>query len=239
MDASKSVMKQFVIGDIHGCYDELQELLDKAGIGNEDEIIAIGDIVDRGSKSAETLAFFQQTPNARSILGNHERKHVRWFRGELEPAASQMITRIQIGEGKYPEAVAFMDSFPRFLEMPDAVLAHGFYEPGVPLTEQRETVVVGTLSGEDYLREHYSWPWYEHYDGDKPLVVGHRDYSGEMEPVVYQERVYMIDSRCVFGGSLTGLLLPDFKLISVPSRDNHWVSLQQKYANVFQDYRAT
>jgi Calcineurin-like phosphoesterase len=231
-------MKQLIIGDIHGCYDELQDLLDKAALATDDQIIAIGDIIDRGRDSARALAFFQQTPNARSILGNHERKHIRWLRGEIEPAVSQIIAREQIGNS-YPEAVAFMDTFPRFLELPDALLVHGFYEPGVPVEKQRETVIVGTLSGEKYIRDYYPWPWYEQYDGEKPLIVGHRDYSDDrMEPVVYRERVYMIDSRCVYGGSLTGLLLPDFKLISVPSRGDHWGTMLEQYADVIRQYEA-
>lgn len=229
-------MKRLVIGDIHGCYEELEDLLDKVGLASSDEIIAIGDIVDRGRDSSSALKFFQRTPNARSIYGNHERKHVRVLRGEIEPAASQIITRHQIGEKDYSAAVAFMDTFPRFLELPEALLIHGFYEPGLPVTKQRENVIVGTLSGEAYLKDHYTWPWYEHYDGEKPLIVGHRDYSGRMKPFVYQDRVYMLDSRCVYGGELTGLLLPDFKLISVPSRGDHWSALQRQYADVIQEY---
>ncbi len=57
-----------------------------------------------------------------------------------------------------------------------------------------------------------------------------------MKPFVYQDRVYMLDSRCVYGGELTGLLLPDFKLISVPSRGDHWSALQRQYADVIQEY---
>ena len=97
-------MKQLIIGDIHGCYDELQDLLDKAELTSEDQIISIGDMVDRGPKSAESLNFFRTTPNALSIQGNHERKHVRSFRGQTEAAASQVITRAQIGEADYPDA---------------------------------------------------------------------------------------------------------------------------------------
>mgnify|MGYP006212485299 CR=1 FL=1 len=48
-------MPSLVIGDIHGCYDELLALLDKAALGADDEIIAIGDMVDRGPKSAQVL----------------------------------------------------------------------------------------------------------------------------------------------------------------------------------------
>jgi serine/threonine protein phosphatase 1 len=223
-------MTTLIIGDIHGCYDELQTLLDKAGLGADDSIIAIGDVVDRGPESARVLRFFQETPQARSILGNHERKHIRAFRGEIDPAPSQVLTRQQIGEADYPAAVAFMSSFPHYLELPEATLVHGFWEPGVPVTQQRETVIVGVMSGEDYLLKRYAHPWYHWYDGRKPLIVGHRDYSDRMLPLVYDERVYMLDSRCCYGGSLTGLLLPAFRLISVPSRGDHWSRLQRQFS---------
>ncbi|MCK4961662.1 MAG: metallophosphoesterase [Anaerolineales bacterium] len=48
-------MRTLVIGDIHGYYVELQELLEKADLTREDKIIALCDIVDRGPKSAEVL----------------------------------------------------------------------------------------------------------------------------------------------------------------------------------------
>lgn len=225
--------KSLIVGDIHGCYDELQELLDKAGLSDGDEIIAIGDLVDRGPDSARTLAFFRSRADARSLMGNHERKHVRSYRGEIEPAASQIITRHQIGDLDYPAAVQYMDSLPRYLELPDAILVHAFWEVGKPLAEQPEVVLVGTLTGEQYLKDKNLWPWYEHYDGPKPLIVGHRDYSGgKMQPVAFKDRVYGLDSRCCYGGSLSALLLPDFKLITVRSRGDHWAALQRKYADL-------
>lgn len=230
-------MKHLIIGDVHGCYDELQDLLDKAALTGEDQIICIGDMVDRGPQSLEALNFFRTTPNVSSIQGNHERKHVRAFRGQTAAAASQIITRGQIGEADYPAAIDYMDSLPRYLELPDATLVHAFWEPGVALEQQRETVIVGTLTGEEYLQSNGIWPWYEYYDGPKPLVVGHRDYTSAQQPFIYGgDRVYAIDSRCVYGGSLTGLLLPDFKLISVPSRGNHWDGLMRQYPAIMAAY---
>jgi len=231
-------MRYFIIGDIHGCYAELQDLLAKAALTSDDQIISIGDMVDRGLDSASVIEFFRDTPNADSIMGNHERKHVRWFDDQVEPAASQIITRKQITEDIYPEVIGFMSDLPHYMDLPDALLVHGFYEPGVPLEDQRETVIVGTLSGEDYLRKRFSWPWYERYDGEKPLIMGHRDYTEKMQVLNYKDRVWGIDTRCVYGGSLTGLLLPDFKLISVPSRGDHWADLQRQYSDVIRGYDA-
>lgn len=220
-------MRHFIIGDIHGCYHELQALLGKAELANGDAIIAIGDIVDRGPDSPRVLDFFRTTPSARSLMGNHERKHLRASRAEVQPALSQLITRWQLGE-QYADALTFMATFPTYLELPNATLVHAFFEPGVPLAQQRENVIVGTLSGEKYLNGTYAQPWYELYDGDKPLIVGHRNYNG-FEPFVYQDRVYGLDTRCYEGGALTGLLLPEFRLISVPSRKNYWASIQRNY----------
>ena len=48
--------QHLVVGDIHGCYDELQALLDAAGVADDDEIIALGDVVDRGPASPQVLS---------------------------------------------------------------------------------------------------------------------------------------------------------------------------------------
>jgi len=69
-------MKRLIIGDIHGCYSEFQELLSKAGLSEEDEIIATGDIIDRGPDSPKLLNYFNNHPNAYSVMGNHEHKHI-------------------------------------------------------------------------------------------------------------------------------------------------------------------
>lgn len=221
-------MKQLIVGDIHGCFVELQELLDKAGLGDNDEIIALGDIVDRGPDSPRVLDWFKETPQARSLMGNHERKHVRSFRGEILPALSQVITREQLGAA-YAGAIEFMQTLPRCLELTDALLVHGFFEPDVPLEQQRDTVVIGTLSGEKHLTQTYPRPWYELYRGEKRLIVGHRDYLGTGEPFIYQDRVFGLDTGCYHGGSLTGLLLPNFRIVSVPSRQDYWTALKSKY----------
>lgn len=224
-------MKNLVIGDIHGCYTELLELLDKAGLSAEDQIIGIGDIVDRGPDSRHVLEFFNTRANARSIIGNHERKHVRWLRGEVRPALSQQITRYQLGE-RYPEWVTYMTTFPYFLELPEAILVHGFFEPHVTLRQQKETVLAGTLSGEYYLKKQYRKPWYELYPGQKPLIVGHHDYLSTGEPLVYQDRVFCLDTGCCHGGRLTGLILPDFTLVSVPSRKNYWTEEKTRHVEL-------
>lgn len=221
-------VKTLVVGDIHGCYSELQALLDRAGLTDGDAIIALGDIVDRGPETPQVLEFFQFQTYAISLLGNHERKHIRSFRGELQPALSQRISRQQLGEN-YPAAVGMMETFPLYLELPEAILVHGYLEPGVALDEQRHQVLCGTMGGDRYLRANLDRPWYELWDGDKAVIAGHLDYLRNGQPFVYQERVFGLDTGCVHGGRLTGLVMPDFRLVSVASRGDHWSELRRQY----------
>ena len=125
-------MKTIVIGDIHGCFDELCELLDLIGPTADDRIIAIGDIVDRGPDSEKVLEFFRDQPNAVSLMGNHERKHLLSARGKVRPALSQKIVKAQLGE-RYDDWLDFMETLPRHIELPEAILVHGMFEPGASL----------------------------------------------------------------------------------------------------------
>jgi hypothetical protein len=219
-------MRTFLIGDIHGCYAELLDLLDKAGLSGDDRIIALGDIVDRGPETPQALKFFQSRPGALSLMGNHERKHIRWSRGEVKPALSQQISKEQLGLA-YPDALAFMETFPIYLELTEAILVHGCLEPNVLLEEQRVTVVCGTMSGERYLAEQYDRPWYELYRGEKPVIFAHYDFLRSGQPFIHQDRLFGLDTSCVHGGRLTGLLLPGFTVVSVPSRGDHWSRIRQ------------
>ncbi|MEN7551652.1 metallophosphoesterase [Rapidithrix thailandica] len=66
--------RTIVIGDIHGCYDEFRQLLEQIGVRDEDLIISLGDIVDRGNKSLELYRYFRERKNAIVLMGNHERR---------------------------------------------------------------------------------------------------------------------------------------------------------------------
>ena len=220
-------MKTLVIGDIHGCYDELQDLLDAAGLSADDQIIAIGDLVNRGPYPDRVLRLFQKN-NHRSLMGNHEFKNIRAYRGEMEPTLSQLLTRWQL-KSHYVEAIHFMRELPLYLDLPDALLVHAYLEPDVPLEEQEDRILLGTMGATRYLANTYDQPWYTYYKGDKPLIVGHKDYSMTQELFVYDDRVFGVDTGCVYGGCLTGLILPDFRWVSVPARDTYWQNYLVQY----------
>ncbi len=225
-------MTTLVIGDIHGCWDELRDLLDKAALGQDDQIVAVGDLIDRGPQPGKVLDFFGQTPNARTVMGNHERKHVRWRRGEVKPSLGQKIARRQLGQPGWEAACNAMETMPLWIELPWAIVVHGFFEPGVALEKQNPSVLLGTMTGERHMKAHGGRQWYERYDGDKPLIVGHLQYTTDHSALVHNERVFGLDTGASHGGRLTGLLLPQMRLISVPSRGDHWARVKADHADL-------
>lgn len=215
-------MKTLVIGDIHGCHGELLDLIDKAGLAENDQLIALGDLVDRGPDSASVLRFFKDQPRRRSLMGNHERKHLLAWNQEGSLSVSQLQVREQFGETLYAEAIRYFETLPLYIDLPEALLVHGCLEPNMELDKQQAGILTGSMSGEKYLLDRYGEPWYRLYNGDKPVVAGHHDYSKTGTPLVINDRVFLIDTGCCFGRQLTGLVLPDFKLVSVKSRANYW-----------------
>src|ERR1700704_1636193 len=99
-------MRTLIIGDIHGCFDELRELFDVAALATDDLVVSVGDLVDRGSDPGSVVAWFRARPGAIVLMGNHERKHVR-----STFSYSQEVTRLQLGD-VYAENVEWMRGLP-------------------------------------------------------------------------------------------------------------------------------
>jgi calcineurin-like phosphoesterase family protein len=204
-----------IIGDIHGCHAELRDLLDRAGIGADDLVVSVGDLVDRGPEPGPVLDFFRARAASVVLMGNHERKHVR---GVL--SYSQQVTQAQLG-GRYADDVAWMARLPYHLETDDVRVVHWGLYPGVPLDEVPEDVRAGTTSGDARLKERFGGrPWYDFYDDDKPVVFGHAVVGPE--PLIVRDRIFGIDTGACHGMRLTGLLLPERRIVSVPARTDHW-----------------
>ncbi len=215
-------MNTLIIGDIHGCFEELLELCDRAGIGDGDLVVSVGDVVDRGPRPGDVIDFFRRRARSVVLMGNHERKHVR---GVF--SYSQEVTREQLGD-RYAEDVAWMSTLPYHLERPDVRVVHFGHYPGVPLGEVPEDVRAGTTSGERHLRERFGErPWWDVYDDEVPIVFGHHVVGPE--PLVVRDRVFGVDTGACHGLALTGLLLPARRLVSVRAREDHWARVRNAW----------
>jgi serine/threonine protein phosphatase 1 len=76
--------RDYVVGDIHGCFDQLQRALDAADFdGTQDRIFSVGDLIDRGPDSAAALDWLYK-PWFHPVLGNHEEMMLQALdRGDL------------------------------------------------------------------------------------------------------------------------------------------------------------
>jgi serine/threonine protein phosphatase 1 len=213
--------RHIIIGDIHGCLGELEQLLAVVGATPEDVIVSVGDLVDRGPESPAVVRFFREHPNTLAIAGNHERKHIRGIF-----SYAQEITRLQFGSA-YDDAVAWMRTLPYALELDDAIVVHAGLVPGLPLASQQPEILCGSTSGEKELEGLMAGVyWHERWTGPKPVVFGHHVVD---EPLVRSGLVYGIDTGACHGGQLTALTIPDFHLHSVPAREDHWARIKRAW----------
>lgn len=228
-------MRKVVIGDIHGCFDELQEILFRTGLTDDDEIISLGDIIDGGPKSPQVVEFFMQQKNATVIKGNHERKHERFSMHFIKPAhfglnnqrtvhqfATQYPRNVSVS---YSAALEYFKGLPRYIDLPEALLVHAGVIYGIPLEEQDEHI----LAGAGFRRENKLNPstglfnWCDSYPRDaKPIIFGHLGIGKAPWSFPQRENLWPIDMGCQSGGFLAAVTLPDFKVYTIKSYQKRW-----------------
>ncbi|GAA1041188.1 hypothetical protein GCM10009557_64340 [Virgisporangium ochraceum] len=214
--------RTIIVGDIHGCYAELRELLAKVALRPDDLLISVGDLVDRGPSSGEVVGLFRERPNSVVVMGNHERKHVRGIF-----SYAQEITRLQLGD-RYAETVDWMRTLPYYFENEQVRVVHAAMVSGVPLAGQNPSVLCGSTSGERELAALFPHGhWHDHYTDAQPVVFGHH-VTGR-EPLVRDGRVFGLDTGACHGWNLTALSLPDFTIHAVAAHADHWSVVRRQW----------
>src|SRR5207237_8583802 len=97
---SRGRSRTILVGDVHGCYDELLALVERVALKESDRVVCVGDLVVKGEKSREVLDLFMRDARFSSVLGNHDRalvEHWKGARAESKPA--QERCRAQPEEG--------------------------------------------------------------------------------------------------------------------------------------------
>lgn len=229
-----------IIGDIHGCYDELIQLIEKLGYrANGDvyrhpkgrKLAFVGDATDRGPDSLAVLRLLFNLQDAGALFyspGNHCNKLYRYLRGNavqlthgLETTVNefhQLSTEEQIAFRKRYKQ--FYESLPPYLELePDLIVAHaGIKESmiGMPLSGKIWAFVLyGDTTGK-FLPDGrpVRRDWAASYGGSPFIVYGHTPTA---EPYI-KNNTANIDTGCVFGGRLSAFRYPEKTVVSVPSQ---------------------
>ncbi len=231
-----------LIGDVHGCLDELILLLARLGyqvkLNPRKEstyvvtppegrrVVFVGDLVDRGPDSPGVLKLVMdmvQAGTAFCVTGNHDDKFKRHLMGRkvkvahgLEQTLAQMENEDEEFETKVRQ---FLQSLPDHLVLDGGriTVAHaGIKEAmqGRQSGEVRSFCMYGETTGET---DEFGLPvrhnWAGEYEGESIVVYGHTP----VPEAIWQNQTINIDTGCVFGGALSALRFPEKEIISVPA----------------------
>ena len=235
-----------IIGDVHGCYEELTNLLDRLGYGLQDgpeaaraippdgrRAVFVGDLVDRGPRIPEVLRLVMRMVDegtAFCVPGNHDMKLMRKLKGrdvQLTHGLADSIAQLDREPPEFKkQVVTFLDDLVSHYVFDDGklVVAHaGMKEEmqGRGSGKVRDFALYGETTGET---DEYGLPvrynWAAEYRGKAVVVYGHTPVA---EPE-WLNRTINIDTGCVFGGKLTALRYPERELISVPALRTYYES---------------
>ena len=237
-----------IIGDIHGCFDELTVLLNLLGyqiimdVGDGSPVLShpdgrkavfLGDLVDRGPNVSGVLRLVMGMVNAGCALcipGNHDVKLLRALRGrnvQVTHGLDLTLGELEQEPAEFKAEVAtFIDRLISHYVLDDGklVVAHaGMKEAlqGRASGAVRDFALYGDTTGET---DEFGLPirqnWAEEYRGRAMVVYGHTPVS-EAE---WLNGTINIDTGCVFGGKLTALRYPERELVSVPAVQTYYES---------------
>lgn len=199
----------YVVGDIHGCLAPLDRLLAKFAPRPEDEVVFVGDYIDRGPQSREVVDRLLGLPHrCIFLMGNHERMLLDFLAGEDEELYLENGGRATLESyGGNPDGIpashlAFFHNLRPMYETSDYLIVHAGIRPLTPLAEQ-------SIHDMIWIRQEF-FKFLGKYP--KPVIFGHTP----LRQVLMADDRIGIDTGCVYGGKLTCLKLPKREIIQVP-----------------------
>jgi len=208
-----------VVGDVHGCVEELEELLGVVLRDGERTVVFAGDLTGKGPDSGAVIRRAREL-GALAVRGNHDEKLIRWWEavlaGEEPPELGE--EHAEAAEQLDAEDWDYLCSLPYYLRLDEgALVVHGGFVPGVPLEEQEPEVMLTIRSiradGTPSKRVDGE-PWASLWPGPELVVFGHDAVRG----LQMYEHAVGLDTGCVYGGRLSGYLLPERRLVQVDAR---------------------
>jgi serine/threonine protein phosphatase 1 len=209
--------KIFVVGDIHGCLDLLNRLMDKINWEPaRDRLIFIGDYIDRGKDPKGVvdyiLALAKCSNRIQCLIGNHESIFLDYLAGKdrglfLFNGGWSTLESYQGSKLKGPDSLlpkdhlTFYKSLETTVELEDFYIVHAGFKPGVAVENQ-------SLEDMLWIRERFI---YSDYDFGKKVIFGHTPF---VEPLVAKNKIGL-DTGAVYGNKLTCLELPEMRFHSV------------------------
>ena len=211
------MQRTIVVGDVHGCAEELRLLLRKCGYAQGDRLVLAGDLVAKGPDSQGVVQFAHEN-GALAVLGNHDafalahRHEAGRHNGPYNRRAYLRTLRA--------EDWAYLEQLPLFLRLGTAsvdghefAVVHAGLVPDLSIEKQKPDHLLSLRSipdsGEPTSRLLLHSPWAAKWRGPEHVVFGHDAVRGlQQYPLATG-----LDTGCVYGRQLTALILPEAKLV--------------------------
>ncbi len=204
--------RTLVVGDVHGCAEELDRLLESA---RPTCVIAVGDLFTKGPDPAGVWCQLRDRM-ADSVLGNHDVRLLDRVDGQRpEDAAAQSV--VDALDKVDPSWLPWLRARPLTLEVEGWTVVHASIHPSGDLSKTTRWDLL-------YRRR---WPetgpddprWVHVYTGERRVAFGHDAVQGRVE-VRRDGRLHVVglDAGCVYGGRLAGLLIEEERVFDVPAR---------------------
>lgn len=234
-----------IIGDIHGCATETEQLLEKLGYNvsftgepgfrhyditppEGRKALFLGDLVDRGPRSPDVLRLVKSMVDAGTALciaGNHENKLLRKLNGrnvKLTHGLAETVEQFEAQPERFADEMRkFIDSLISHYVLDDGrlVIAHAGLREDMhnrSSGQVRSFAMYGDTTGEiDEFGLPVRADWAAEYRGRAKVIYGHTP-TPDAEWI---NGTICIDQGCVFGGKLTALRYPELELVDVPAME--------------------
>lgn len=215
-------MSTIVVGDVHGCVDELSDLLAACNYGASDQLVLVGDLVAKGPDSRGVLALVREL-GARAVLGNHDAHLSRagkQLRAGSAPARPIKRAVAELAATLDERDWAQLEALPLWLALPEhgALVVHAGLVPGTPLSAQDPDLLINIRTirpdGTGSKRPDDGVLWGSRWQGPELVLFGHHATAG------LQRHAFALglDTGCVYGRELTACILPERRIVSVPAR---------------------
>ena len=210
------MQKIFVVGDIHGCLEKLVTLMDKIPIDyNQDQLIFIGDYIDRGPSSFEVVRYLIELKNLKPdtifIKGNHEDMLQNYLDGsdrftyQLNGGQQTLDEYLSRSDSKdaFPipaDHLEFFNSLQLYYQTDDYIFVHAGLREKVPLESQDKMDLL-------WIRDEFLQ---SEFDFGKRVIFGHTPFKAPLQ----QANKIGIDTGAVYGNLLTCVQLPEVEFFS-------------------------
>jgi serine/threonine protein phosphatase 1 len=219
--------RMLAISDIHGDMDKFEKLLKRVNYNkNEDQLLLLGDYVDRGPNSRTVLDKVMEltSEGAIALMGNHDKMMIDAFEDKDDPKALKrwfynggIKTLQNYGYKIEKDDAKFWyttDEMPEQIEMNDEIRPHVKFLKELPFYHETDThiFVHAGVHPETPIHstEPYTFVWireefHKGYNGEKTVVFGHTPVKYlHQKPEVYfgENKIIGIDGGCAYGGRL-------------------------------------